>query len=388
MWAYTWLAFFTISSPIPWLTGVCASLVHLLSPLLYRYTQKVWFACSVMIVAGMIHQATFAYFSGGFMGSVIIWFGILPFVAALVVGPRFALVWALISLTGTAIFFALRVSEHNFPQLITPTGRVWAQAFITFGWIFLSSSLSIFYLSNENKKHRALSEHKDRVENLFRILCHDLGNPLALVEMGLQQMRSDLPQEKKERALTISTRAVESMGEIIRNVRQMYAVQEGKTEVICQPMSLHAAIDEAEFLFKEAFKQKELQVEYDRSRPDTVLMVEPISFVHQVLGNIISNAIKFSEPRSLIRIQVTPGAQGHVQLTISDQGIGMPDWLRQQLFNIKSHVSRPGTSGEHGTGLGMYLMKTFVEKYGGHVHVNSQENQGTTFVLTLKGGFA
>src|SRR5690606_16433531 len=115
------------------------------------------------------------------------------------------------------------------------------------------------------------------------------------------------------------------------------------------------------------------------------LMVEPVSFKNQVLGNIISNAIKFSHPGGFITVSAKAVNEETFAVEIKDTGIGMPEHILNTLFDMNKKTSRPGTIGESGTGFGLHIMRSFVEMYGGKVEVASQEGKGTTFGLFLKG---
>lgn len=392
MWGYAFLALLTVSSPVPGIVGVIASSIHILSPLLYRLNGNVLLNTSIMLLAGLIHQATFTYFTNGFLSNIIIWFAVLPFLGALIAGQRGAILWFFISIIAAGSFLALHLSGHVFPNLISVQGYLTAQIFIAFGFIFLTTVLSFFYLHQEAKQREAAIEQKDRIENLFRVLCHDLGNPLALLQMAIEQVQRGTDETKKVRYLDISMKSVGNMVDITQNVRRMYAVQEGKADVQCMPMSLNAAIEQVRFLFQAPLTHKNLELRYDQNKYNAVVvMVDSVSFIHQVLGNIFSNAVKFSAPGQAIHVTVEQGPTGYVRLIIRDEGIGMPESLRTQLFSVSAKTTRPGTSGERGTGYGMHLMKTFVEKYGGDVQVESREgvkDHGTTFTLLLKGNLA
>ncbi len=353
---------------------------------MYRVSRNVLLNTSVMLLGGIIHQGTFSFFTGGFQSHVIIWFAVLPFIGAIVAGKQAAILWCGITLLTSSSFLILHLTGYTFPYLISPYGELVSQALIALGFVGLTTILSFFYLHQENKQREAQLEQKNRIENLFRVLCHDLGNPLALLQMAVEQAQQTPDTAKKTRSLEISQRAISNMVDITQNVRRMYSMREGKADVQCVPMALNAAIEQIQFLFQTPLAQKEIALHYDMERHrSTVVLVDTVSFVHQVLSNIVSNSVKFSEPKGAIYIQATPGADGHIHLQIKDEGIGMPTQIRDSLFDVQRKTTRPGTSGERGTGFGMHLMKTFVEKYGGDVEVQSEENRGTTFTLKLKG---
>ncbi len=388
MWAYAIVGLVCIPDSPVGVVGLIASAVHLVSPLLYRFVPSPLFNASVMLGAGMLHQGTFAYYTGGFMGRIIIWFGILPFLGAIIAGTRGAVLWFLITTLGTGTFFALHLAGHPFPDLISDTGRIVAQAFIAFGWIGLSSLLSFAYLYQQGLHEKRLNKQKANVETLFRILFHDLGNPLSLLQMAMENLRLDKTPERQERSLAIASRAVLNMVEITENVRRMYAVNSVDGKLQCDWVELAPLVEKLRDIFQRQLQDKAIELTYcPQTVARTRLWVEPKSFVNQVLANIVSNAIKFSHEGSRIELQVSEKTPGKIELAVCDQGLGMPEDILRHLFSEEVQTSRPGTRGERGSGFGMPLMKTFVERYDGEVRVRTSTTapSGTQFILQLKG---
>jgi signal transduction histidine kinase len=389
MWGYSFLAFFTISDSRPAIVGFIASTLHALSPFSYRISGSVLLNSSIMLAAGFAHAVTFSYFTGGFLSVTIFWFGIMPFIGALAAGQRGAILWFAVSLLAVSLFLVTHINGFAFPVFITSEGYFIAHVLIVLGMIFLTSSLSFFHLKEEARQRHNRAREKDRVENLFRVLSHDLSNPLAVLQMSVEQAQTCEDEVRKSRNFEISQRAISNIIDITQNVRRMYAVEEGKTEVLCTPMSLNSAIEQIRFLFQASLAQKNLELHYDEvHNSGAVVIVDPTSFVHQVLGNILSNAVKFSRSGKKIYITTEAGPERFIRVNIKDEGIGMSSALREKIFDVSAIKTRSGTAGEQGTGYGMHLMKTFVEKYDGYVQVTSQDGEAdhwTNFTLTLKG---
>ena len=97
MWSYALVAYFTISDPIPGIVGFIASAVHLLSPLLYRLNNNKFLNTNIFLASGIVHQATFGFYCGGFESNIIVWFGILPMLAGLICGRKGIITWLTIS---------------------------------------------------------------------------------------------------------------------------------------------------------------------------------------------------------------------------------------------------------------------------------------------------
>lgn len=391
MWAYALLAYFTISSPVPGLVGIICATVHLLSPLLYRYFNRSYCVSNIGLFAGVIHQGTFTYYTGGFMSHVLIWYGIIPVLGGVISGKKGATTWLIITLFISTIFFILHMTGYQFPNLISKDGELWTHALLVFGWIILSSTIVIVYAGLRENTERILQQQGKKIDDLFRVLFHDLANPLGRISIGLTIAERTLPESQTNRGLEIAKTASESMLEITQNIRKMYAVSKGKANVDLSMTTLNSTMDYIKRVYSPELDKKNIQLHYDYNKnKDVRLLVEPVSFNNQVIGNIVSNAIKFSPANGEIHINTYSAENETVIVEIKDNGIGIPKSLVAQLFDISKKTTRPGTDGEPGTGFGMHIMKSFVEMYGGQVQIDSVESingapSGTTVKLILKG---
>lgn len=390
MWGYAILAFVSMTTPIPGIVGSICATVHLLSPLLFRVTNNSYLVANVLLTAGITHQSTFAFFSGGFHSNILIWFGILPMIGGVINGKKGATTWLIITLNVSFIFFMLEVKGFNFPYSISDQGKFWSQAMLVFGWIFLSSTIVIVYAGLRQNTERKLKDQGQKIDELFRVLFHDLANPLSRIAIGITVAKKQLTDSQNNRGLEIVTQASNSMIEITHNIRKMYAVSKGKANVDLSLSSLNSSVEYVLKIYQSELEKKEISFHYDFKKNEGLnLMVEPISFNNQVLGNVISNAVKFSPIGGSIFLSVYPVNQNTFKLEIKDNGIGIPASLIPQLFDLTKKTSRTGTGGEQGTGFGMHIMKSFIEMYGGQVTIDSKDkssdNPGTTVKLILKG---
>lgn len=388
MWAYAILALLTIASPVPGTVGLICSAVHLLSPLLFRFTNNAFLISNIMIGAGMVHQSTFTYYSGGFNSDILIWFGILPMLAGIIADRRAVIFWALACTICASYYLYLQVSGYPLPLLITPSGKLLAHAFLVFGWIFLSASIIYVLLILNEQREKLLAEQSQKIDDLFRVLFHDLAGPLSRISIGLNITKKETIPENKEHGLEIASKATETMMEITQNVRRMYAVSKGKVASDLSYFPLNEAVEYIEKLYAAELEKKRIKLQYDhRANQGVKVLVEPVSFKNQVLGNAFFNAIKFSPPDSHIQIKSSPAGRNMHLVEIIDQGIGMSNNLLNSLFDITKKTSRPGTAGEIGTGFGMHILKSFVDMYQGQIEVESSDDQqchGTKIKITLK----
>jgi signal transduction histidine kinase len=391
MWAYAATAYFTSSSATHVVIAFLCSTVHLLSPFLFRFTNNAYFISNLMLASGIIHQTSFSYFAGGFESDTIIWFGILPMLAGLIAGKKATISWFITTTVVAATFLFLHQTGYPFPNTISPLGHLIAHGLIIFGWIFLSTSITYVVLVLNDSKEFLLTDQAQKIDALFRVLFHDLAGPLNRISMGLKLSARESDPSRKEQGLLIAAKATDAMLDITQNVRKLYALSKGKNDVssdLCY-CPINESIEYVKKLYAVELEKKNIKLAYDAQKYiDIKVLVEPISFNNQVLGNAVSNSIKFSHPGSTITIRVYPRDLHFIAVEICDQGIGMPPLLMESLFDINKKTSRTGTNGESGTGFGMHIMKSFIEMYQGKVEIESKDETqpmpGTIIKFLLK----
>ena len=101
------------------------------------------------------------------------------------------------------------------------------------------------------------------------------------------------------------------------------------------------------------------------------------------IRNLVSNSIKFSEKDGVIKINSLLIDNKTIEISVSDNGIGIPEDKLSQIFSLGTKNTKLGTAGEKGTGLGLILCKELVEKNNGTISVESKENLFTKFSFTV-----
>ena len=119
------------------------------------------------------------------------------------------------------------------------------------------------------------------------------------------------------------------------------------------------------------------------SIPDDLAVIADQNLLGSIMRNLLSNAIKFTPAHGSVTISTRELNDNEVLVSMTDTGIGMNQELRKKLFSIEIK-GRKGTEGEPSSGLGLILVKDFIEKHGGHLYVDSEENKGSTFSFNLK----
>ena len=235
------------------------------------------------------------------------------------------------------------------------------------------------------ERNDTITRINNEQKEMLHVLCHDLANPVGTAA-GLLELAREQPETFEELAGDITV-VLNNALQIISLVRKMRALAEGKMVVNLDPVNLSYALDKSMLILKARFEEK--SVSLNVKIPENLhVMAEGTSLINSVLNNILTNAVKFSYPGSSVDVTATE-LDGKVILSVRDQGIGMPERLLDDIFNINKPTSRQGTNGESGTGFGMPLMKRFVNAYGGDIEVRSQDKKthpddhGTEVIVTL-----
>jgi len=161
---------------------------------------------------------------------------------------------------------------------------------------------------------------------------------------------------------------------LINDILDMANIQTGQMELDKEPVDLGAALTNVVAMIQERAKKRHLNIETDIG-DDLGLVLVDERRIKQVIFNLFSNAIKFTPAKGKIKLSARKSDDGY-EITVNDNGKGIPE---DQLDQIFERFSKGDTTRQNaGAGLGLSLVKSFVELHGGHVKLTSTENIGTS----------
>ena len=235
-------------------------------------------------------------------------------------------------------------------------------------------------LEHSNEHLRDLNQQKDEV---LRIESHDMRNPLNNI-IGLSNV---LKEEGPESAAdlrfiaNVIERNAETLLTLVNSLLEVARIESGSITVESEKTNVSDLIEEVAGDFEALAKKKNLQVRLPSGGRSVHATLDGPK-IKQVLGNLFSNAVKFSTPGGKISISSGVGIEdGKLFIRISDSGIGIPEDMMPHLFKKFSKAQRKGTNKERGTGLGLSIVKRFMDLHEGEVTVQSTEGKGTVFTL-------
>lgn len=235
-------------------------------------------------------------------------------------------------------------------------------------------------LELQRKKLHELNASKDK---FFSIIAHDLRNPIAgflnLTEI-LSENFSTFSEKESQEFIDVMNQASKQLYNLLENLLQWSRSQTGSVPFEPKYIALKKIIENTIDLLMMNIENKKLKIYIKINDQCTVFADE--NMITTVLRNLISNAIKFSNPEGTITIRTEP-KEKEIEVSVIDNGTGMKQEDKEKLFRIDVHHTTPGTSDEKGTGLGLILCKEFVERNGGKIWVESDLNKGAAFKFTL-----
>jgi signal transduction histidine kinase len=233
-----------------------------------------------------------------------------------------------------------------------------------------------------------ITQHTAQLEGFNRMVTHELRQPLgtfqfALKLLGAEETRSD--RGKHDRILTSAERNVTRMNETLRKLLTL-SREEGADTALVQRVELSAVIEDVIGQLREMAGDRNVRVFVSGSLPAITVDRARLELV---LVNLISNAIKYSDPSKANRVVETsaaPSTQPDVcTVSVRDNGVGIADPELQPIFTrfYRGHASRDHELGTSGLGLGLSIVADCVEALKGSIRIESTPGEGTTFFLEL-----
>ena len=233
----------------------------------------------------------------------------------------------------------------------------------------------------KNKQLQYLNEEKDK---FFSIIAHDLRGPLSAFvgasQIITEEIRNMSLDEIKEIAVSMKISAT-NIYTLLENLLEWSRLRRGGLDFIPELLPLGKKIHEYLEVLSESAQQKNIDINIEV--PDNIVIYADNHMIDAVVRNMVSNSIKFSNPGSKVTVSAFYADNNMVDISISDTGIGMSEELKKKIFSMNEKTSRPGTSGEPSTGLGLLLCKEYIDKHHGKISVESVPGKGSKFLISI-----
>jgi PAS domain S-box-containing protein len=238
-------------------------------------------------------------------------------------------------------------------------------------------------ITDRKKFEQALREADRRKDEFLATLAHELRNPLAPIRNGIEVLKhSPRDGTASTTVLEMMDRQLAQMVRLVDDLLDVSRISRGKIELRTEPVELTAAIRNALETNRQAIQSAghELVVEVPQEQ---ILVHADLTRLSQVLANLLSNATKYTPRGGTIRLSVET-CPNEVAIRVRDNGIGIPEHMIGQIFDLFIQVDGSLERSQSGLGIGLTIVKRLVEMHGGRVSAHSEgPGKGTEFVVTL-----
>lgn len=241
--------------------------------------------------------------------------------------------------------------------------------------------LTVRDISQSIRLRAAEAANKSKSEFLSS-MSHELRTPLNAI-IGFSELLeiSDLTQKQHRQVKNIHASGSHLL-ELINDVLEFAKIESGKLALSIEEVALYPVLQEVLSITYSAAQELNIEITVDTDQSDYVLLADKVR-LKQVILNILSNAIKYNRPNGKIKISYQTTHDGKaLSICITDTGLGISKEQIANLFQAFNRLGREATSIE-GTGIGLTITKTLLERMDGNISVDSVENEGSTFIIEL-----
>ena len=236
-------------------------------------------------------------------------------------------------------------------------------------------------LDQKNMELKELNLAKDK---FFSIIAHDLRSPfnsfLGLTNIMSTEIRSLSPSMAGKMARLMNESAT-NLFNLLENLLEWSRSQQSLTRFNPEPIEL---MTETTTILKPVFDMSSGKgVEICIQIPEKISVLADANMLASIIRNLTSNAVKYTRKGGKVTISAMPAADGFVEISVMDTGIGMSRAKVEDLFRLDVKSNTRGTNNESSTGLGLIICNEFVEKHGGKIRIESEEEKGSTFYFTV-----
>lgn len=238
-------------------------------------------------------------------------------------------------------------------------------------------------LNEKKERERYLEEVNQNKDKFFTLISHDLKGPAHNL-IGLSEILMNdksLTEEEKNSFLEHLNTTAKKNYSLLENLLEWSRIQMGTVQLFPQLTDFSLILQETLILLDEKAFEKKISIKNEI--PSNTEVYADANSIKTVLRNLISNALKFTPKGGVVSIKIYDKSSTFLKVVVEDSGVGMDQKTKENLFNPGKVVSRYGTDGETGSGIGLLLCKEFIDKNKGKIWVESEPGRGTSFYFSL-----
>jgi signal transduction histidine kinase len=399
---------------------------------LVRTKLNIGFLSNLYIAIGAVPIYTLIFYSGGISSPIMLWIIAAPILALLVANRGSAITWALVMLMGILVFNFIEVYDikpesdlpEEFSDVATLTILIGLMLIIFIITLIFEKEKSEALLDTDKKNNeltkalndltkikswltrsnkeintkneqllavqreimeqaeqlRNLNEEKD---NIIEVLAHDLKEPLGSMEGLIDLILKDnnpMSANQQECIDHIKKSVIKSKS-LVSKILFSGEIENRKMKVKYEKVNISAVLQNSLDMFAKQASDKNIKLEKKSPKKDIHIVTDEV-LVTQIFQNILSNSIKYSPKKSTVTVALER-LEKNVKFEFVDQGPGIAEGELEKLFEKYSRLSNRPTNEESSSGLGLSLVKRYVDILEGQIWYENNNKKGANFILLL-----
>lgn len=274
--------------------------------------------------------------------------------------------YALSQLIGWGYMFVKYVPERK--GMVIGEGMIFLVIFI----------LAVIRLKKHLSQERYYAQQQ---QNFLLAVTHELKSPLASVKLYLQTiLKRDLDREQQKAFLSNSLKDIERLDYLVENVLLATKLENRSFNLPKEDFDFSTLVEEIlDRLQKDSCKSEIIKQDIES---DIVLHADKFAITN-VVTNLVENAIKYSPPCAHVEVKLYRRGKQLI-FAVADRGVGIPDEEKKFIFNKFYRVGNESTRKTKGTGLGLYIVKTVLQKHDATIRVLNNDPFGSIFEVTFE----
>lgn len=242
-------------------------------------------------------------------------------------------------------------------------------------------------MENQIKLLEEMREYNEYVTEFFSNVSHELKTPLNIISSSTQLLKSYYRQDdsdlevKKISYIESIYHNCNRLTRLINNLLDITKFDSGFINLQRHNRDIISDVENIVMSIIPYAESKGIEVIFDTDIEERIMAFDQDK-VERIILNLLSNALKFTNRGGNIFVNIV-NAENYVSISVKDTGTGIPDDKKEFIFERFMQVDKTLRRNHEGTGIGLSIVKSFVELHGGKIEVYSEINKGSEFIITL-----
>ncbi len=251
----------------------------------------------------------------------------------------------------------------------------------------LANAQLVSEVADRKRAEALLQEAARRKDEFIAILAHELRNPLAAMQSGLEILhRKPVSEGKLDWSRSLLHRQVKQLTRLIDDLLDVSRVTSGRVQLQCEPLELRPVLRDALDAVRPLLLARRQKLVFEYPPEPVYVYADPVRLA-QVFGNLLTNAAKYGRDGGLVELVAETsrdGGSGSVSVRVRDDGSGIREAMLESIFELFAQAEAEDRKGHGGLGIGLALVRGLTELHGGSVCARSGGlGRGSEFELTL-----